>query len=46
MKKMYEFPEVEVICTDLSNGLLQVIISGGGGIEDDETMPYDEDYDD
>ena len=41
MKKMYEFPEVEVICTDLSNGLLQVIISGGGPIEED-VMPDDE----
>lgn len=41
MKKMYEFPEVEVIYTDLSNGLLQVIISGGGPIVED-VMPDDE----
>lgn len=42
MKKKYEIPEAEVICTELSDGLLQVIISGGGGIEED-VMPEDED---
>lgn len=42
MKKKYEIPEAEVIYTELCDGLLQVIISGGGGIEDDEVMPYDE----
>ncbi len=41
MKKKYEIPEAEAIFTELSNGLLQVIISGGGGIEED-VMPHDE----
>ena len=42
MKKKYEIPEAEVIYTELRAGLLDVIISGGGGIEDDGVMPHDE----
>lgn len=41
MKKKYEIPEAEAIYTELSDGLLQVIISGGGGIVED-VMPEDE----
>lgn len=41
MKKKYEIPEAEVIYTELCDGLLQVIISGGGGLEEG-TMPEDE----
>lgn len=44
MKKKYELPEAEVFCTELRSGLLDVIISGGGGIEED-VMP-DDDHED
>ncbi len=41
MKKKYEIPEAEAIYTELSDGLTQVIISGGGPIHED-VMPEDE----
>lgn len=44
MKKKYEIPEAEAIYTELRAGLLDVIISGGGPIEED-VMPDDDSFD-